>query len=172
MGVIVESIQAGDGKHYRESPAHAAFRPLSVAGRERNSGCSEGERRRVEKGERYALEICCCSESAGQKQSKGGNEGGRERQYHPHATLFPLCQPRSPSFPWAPGPKLFPSHHRTNPLQPTKLRGCKGKQPRCTMRDPKSYTTAMKRQTVTVHYVGYLDRQSEKMFDSTFNRGV
>jgi len=102
MGVIVESIQAGDGKHYRESPAHAAFRPLSVAGRERNSGCSEGERRRVEKGERYALEICCCSESAGQKQSKGGNEGGRERQCHTHATQFPL--------PASPNPLPSPEH--------------------------------------------------------------
>ena len=30
----------------------------------------------------------------------------------------------------------------------------------------------MKRQTVTLHYVGYLDRQGEKKFDSTFERGV
>eukprot|EP00277_Geminigera_cryophila_P018321 CAMPEP_0179438358 /NCGR_PEP_ID=MMETSP0799-20121207/22108_1 /TAXON_ID=46947 /ORGANISM="Geminigera cryophila, Strain CCMP2564" /LENGTH=104 /DNA_ID=CAMNT_0021219929 /DNA_START=80 /DNA_END=394 /DNA_ORIENTATION=+ len=29
----------------------------------------------------------------------------------------------------------------------------------------------MKRQTVTLHYVGYLDRQGEKKFDSTFERG-
>ena len=31
--------------------------------------------------------------------------------------------------------------------------------------------TAMKRQTVTVHYVGYLDRRGERIFDSTFSRG-
>mmetsp|Transcript_25518 Transcript_25518/g.64337 ORF Transcript_25518/g.64337 Transcript_25518/m.64337 type:complete len:122 (+) Transcript_25518:40-405(+) len=29
----------------------------------------------------------------------------------------------------------------------------------------------MRRQTVTVHYAGYLDRQGERLFDSTFNRG-
>jgi FKBP-type peptidyl-prolyl cis-trans isomerase len=30
----------------------------------------------------------------------------------------------------------------------------------------------MKRQTVTLHYVGYLDRAGEKKFDSTFERGA
>lgn len=30
----------------------------------------------------------------------------------------------------------------------------------------------MTRQTVTLHYVGYLDRAGEKKFDSTFERGA
>jgi FKBP-type peptidyl-prolyl cis-trans isomerase len=30
----------------------------------------------------------------------------------------------------------------------------------------------MKRQTVTLHYVGYLDREGQKKFDSTWDRGV
>lgn len=30
----------------------------------------------------------------------------------------------------------------------------------------------MKRQTVTVHYVGYLDRNGEHKFDSTWDRGA
>jgi FKBP-type peptidyl-prolyl cis-trans isomerase len=30
----------------------------------------------------------------------------------------------------------------------------------------------MKLQTVTLHYVGYLDRAGEKQFDSTFERGI
>mmetsp|Transcript_44420 Transcript_44420/g.105931 ORF Transcript_44420/g.105931 Transcript_44420/m.105931 type:complete len:122 (+) Transcript_44420:45-410(+) len=29
----------------------------------------------------------------------------------------------------------------------------------------------MKRQTVTLHYVGYLDREGQKKFDSTWDRG-
>jgi FKBP-type peptidyl-prolyl cis-trans isomerase len=30
----------------------------------------------------------------------------------------------------------------------------------------------MKRQTVTLHYVGYLDREGQKKFDSTWDRGA